>query len=127
MITPLLPPAVRARGRWRDHRQVLEGIVFNFRHDRDGESGRGALGGRVAGVPQRVTLKASDMAGALARPALPMSSNGGQHRDGVLAGDVEHPVGRAAVDVARRHAVSMKGVVPGTRDVPTARALRAVT
>ncbi|QWA25796.1 transposase [Streptomyces sp. JCM17656] len=31
MIAPLLPPAGRARGRWRDHRQVLEGIVFTFR------------------------------------------------------------------------------------------------
>ncbi|MER5218646.1 hypothetical protein ABT063_51390 [Streptomyces sp. NPDC002838] len=31
MIKPLLPPAGRARGRWRDHRQVLEGIVFKFR------------------------------------------------------------------------------------------------
>ncbi len=30
MIEPLLPPAGRARGRWRDHRQVLEGIVFKF-------------------------------------------------------------------------------------------------
>ncbi len=28
---PLLLPAGRARGRWRDHRQVLEGIVFKFR------------------------------------------------------------------------------------------------
>ncbi|WP_405887135.1 IS5 family transposase [Streptomyces longwoodensis] len=31
VIEPLLPPAGRARGRWRDHRQVLEGIVFKFR------------------------------------------------------------------------------------------------
>jgi transposase len=31
VIAPLLPPADRARGRWRDHRQVLEGIVFTFR------------------------------------------------------------------------------------------------
>ncbi|MFB7501474.1 transposase [Streptomyces sp. NPDC056161] len=31
MIEPLLPPMGRARGRWRDHRQVLESIVFKFR------------------------------------------------------------------------------------------------
>ncbi|BAG16916.1 putative transposase [Streptomyces griseus subsp. griseus NBRC 13350] len=31
VMVPLLPPAGRARGRWRDHRQVLEGIVFKFR------------------------------------------------------------------------------------------------
>jgi len=31
VIGPLLPAAGRARGRWRDHRQVLEGIVFKFR------------------------------------------------------------------------------------------------
>lgn len=31
VIAPLLPPAGQARGRWRDHRQVLEGIVFKFR------------------------------------------------------------------------------------------------
>ncbi|WP_420718687.1 transposase [Streptomyces sp. NRRL S-813] len=31
VIEPLLPPVGRARGRWRDHRQVLEGIVFKFR------------------------------------------------------------------------------------------------
>src|SRR5690242_4226752 len=31
VIEPLLPPVGRARGRWRDHRQVMEGIVFNFR------------------------------------------------------------------------------------------------
>ncbi|MER5418019.1 transposase, partial [Streptomyces virginiae] len=31
VIGPLLPPVGRARGRWRDHRQVLEGIVFKFR------------------------------------------------------------------------------------------------
>lgn len=31
VIAPLLPPAGKARGRWRDHRQVLEGIVFKFR------------------------------------------------------------------------------------------------
>ncbi|MFJ4950828.1 transposase [Streptomyces sp. NPDC088760] len=30
-MEPLLPPAGRARGRWRAHRQVLEGIVFEFR------------------------------------------------------------------------------------------------
>ncbi|MBW3702709.1 IS5/IS1182 family transposase, partial [Streptomyces griseus] len=30
VMVPLLPPAGRARGRWRDHRQVLEGIVFKF-------------------------------------------------------------------------------------------------
>ncbi|MFB7394971.1 IS5 family transposase [Streptomyces sp. NPDC056191] len=28
---PLLPPVGKARGRWRDHHQVLEGIVFKFR------------------------------------------------------------------------------------------------
>ncbi|WP_437112952.1 transposase [Streptomyces longwoodensis] len=28
---PLSPPAGRARGRGRDHRQVLEGVVFKFR------------------------------------------------------------------------------------------------
>ncbi|WP_456154511.1 transposase [Streptomyces goshikiensis] len=31
VIAPLLPLAGRAHGRWRDHRQVLEGIVFKFR------------------------------------------------------------------------------------------------
>ncbi|MFE7550982.1 transposase [Streptomyces gardneri] len=31
VMEPLLPPVGRARGRWRDHRQVLEGIVFQFR------------------------------------------------------------------------------------------------
>jgi transposase len=31
VIKSLLPPAGRARGRWRDHRQVLEGFVFKFR------------------------------------------------------------------------------------------------
>ncbi|MFF2403862.1 transposase [Streptomyces goshikiensis] len=31
MIAPLLPPSGRADGRWRDHCQVLEGIVFKFR------------------------------------------------------------------------------------------------
>ncbi|WP_369198931.1 IS5 family transposase [Streptomyces djakartensis] len=31
VIEPLMPPVGRARGRWRDHRQVLEGIVFKFR------------------------------------------------------------------------------------------------
>ncbi len=31
VIAPLLPPVGRARGRWRNHRQVLEGIVFKFR------------------------------------------------------------------------------------------------
>ncbi|MFD5897099.1 hypothetical protein [Streptomyces sp. NPDC060366] len=31
MIEPLLPPAGRARGRWRGHRQILDGIVFKFR------------------------------------------------------------------------------------------------
>ncbi|MFM9368438.1 transposase [Streptomyces sp. Da 82-17] len=31
VIAPLLPPVGRARGRWRDHRQVLEGIVCKFR------------------------------------------------------------------------------------------------
>ncbi|WP_418962822.1 transposase [Streptomyces lavendofoliae] len=31
VIAPLFPSAGRARGRWRDHRQVLEGIVFTFR------------------------------------------------------------------------------------------------
>ncbi|MFB8402376.1 IS5 family transposase [Streptomyces sp. NPDC055912] len=31
VMGPLLPPAGRARGRWRDHHQVLEGIVFKFR------------------------------------------------------------------------------------------------
>ncbi|MEU5257210.1 IS5 family transposase [Streptomyces longwoodensis] len=31
VIEPLVPPAGRAQGRWRDHRQVLEGIVFKFR------------------------------------------------------------------------------------------------
>ena len=31
VIEPLLPPVGRARGRWRDHRQVMEGIVFKFR------------------------------------------------------------------------------------------------
>ncbi|MGW9447614.1 transposase [Streptomyces sp. NPDC055632] len=31
VIAPLPPPAGRARGRWRDHRQVLEDIVFEFR------------------------------------------------------------------------------------------------
>ncbi|MFD7974245.1 transposase [Streptomyces sp. NPDC059071] len=31
VIEPLLPPAGRTRGRWRDHRQVLRGIVFKFR------------------------------------------------------------------------------------------------
>ncbi|MFD9299874.1 transposase [Streptomyces goshikiensis] len=31
VIAPLLPPAGRAHGGWRDHRQVLEGIVFKFR------------------------------------------------------------------------------------------------
>ncbi|MET9934916.1 MULTISPECIES: transposase [unclassified Streptomyces] len=31
VIAPLLPPVGRARDRWRDHRQVLEGIVFKFR------------------------------------------------------------------------------------------------
>ncbi|MFJ7085975.1 IS5 family transposase [Streptomyces griseus] len=31
VMGPLLPPAGRARGRWRDHRQVLEGIVFKSR------------------------------------------------------------------------------------------------
>ncbi|MBL1087297.1 transposase [Streptomyces actinomycinicus] len=27
----MLPPAGHARGRWRDHRKVLEGVVFKFR------------------------------------------------------------------------------------------------
>ncbi|MFF4754937.1 transposase [Streptomyces sp. NPDC002514] len=31
VIEPLLPPMGRAWGRWRDHRQVLESIVFKFR------------------------------------------------------------------------------------------------
>nr|WP_245685088.1 transposase [Streptomyces exfoliatus] len=31
MVEPLLPSGGRARGRWRDHRHVLEGIVFKFR------------------------------------------------------------------------------------------------
>ncbi|WP_442809647.1 transposase [Streptomyces sp. SR27] len=31
VIAPLLPPVDRARGRWRDHHRVLEGIVFKFR------------------------------------------------------------------------------------------------
>ncbi|MET8767393.1 IS5 family transposase [Streptomyces sp. NPDC004658] len=31
VIEPLLPPVGRARGRWRDRRQVLGGIVFPFR------------------------------------------------------------------------------------------------
>ncbi|WP_445047321.1 transposase [Streptomyces drozdowiczii] len=31
VMGPLLPPAGRARARGRDHRQVLEGIVFKFR------------------------------------------------------------------------------------------------
>lgn len=31
VIEALLPPVGRARGRWRDHRQVMEGIVFKFR------------------------------------------------------------------------------------------------
>ncbi|MGW4047562.1 transposase [Streptomyces sp. NPDC004721] len=31
VITPLLPPPGQARGRWRDHRHVLEGIMFKFR------------------------------------------------------------------------------------------------
>ncbi|CAM5725282.1 hypothetical protein SGLAM104S_10237 [Streptomyces glaucescens] len=30
-IEPLLTPDGPARGRWRDHRQVLEGIAFTFR------------------------------------------------------------------------------------------------
>ncbi|MEU5557961.1 IS5 family transposase [Streptomyces globisporus] len=28
---PLMPPVGRARGRWWDHRQFLQGIVFKFR------------------------------------------------------------------------------------------------
>ncbi|MFG2527775.1 transposase [Streptomyces sp. NPDC048516] len=31
VIVPLLPPAGRTRGRWRDHRQVLQDIVVKFR------------------------------------------------------------------------------------------------
>lgn len=31
VVEPLLPSGGRARGRWRDHRHVLEGIVFKFR------------------------------------------------------------------------------------------------
>ena len=30
VIAPLLPPAGRAHGPWRDHRQALGGIVFKF-------------------------------------------------------------------------------------------------
>ncbi|MFF0561713.1 transposase [Streptomyces sp. NPDC004266] len=31
VIAPLLPPGGRARDQWRDHCQVLEGIMFTFR------------------------------------------------------------------------------------------------
>jgi transposase len=31
VIEPLLPVAGRARGRWRDHRQVLNGILWKLR------------------------------------------------------------------------------------------------
>ncbi|MEU6447446.1 transposase [Streptomyces sp. NPDC046979] len=31
VIEPLLPPAAGARGRWREDRRVLEGIVLKFR------------------------------------------------------------------------------------------------
>ncbi len=30
-IEPLLPSSAGRRGRWRDHRQVIEGIVFRYR------------------------------------------------------------------------------------------------
>ena len=31
VIEPLLPPAGGARGRWRDHRQVINGILWKLR------------------------------------------------------------------------------------------------
>lgn len=39
-IEPLLPVATGRRGRWRDHRQVINGILWRLR-----------TGGAVAGVP----------------------------------------------------------------------------
>jgi hypothetical protein len=44
VIEPLLPPAGRARGRWRNRRQVLEGIVFKFRTGCPGEVCRNVSG-----------------------------------------------------------------------------------
>lgn len=62
VITPLLPPGGRARGRWRDPRQVLEGCE-RFRHC-------GAVEPPPGGGSTAVVGRASSYAWALITPPL---------------------------------------------------------
>ncbi|RDS60650.1 transposase [Streptomyces sp. M7] len=56
VIEPLLPPAGRARGRWRDHRRVLEGIVFKFRTGVRTSGGESRTGQPLGRLPDLASL-----------------------------------------------------------------------